>query len=267
MADTVAGLGGADRSGVSASIIAPGHAIEIRGVREKLATFGALSMPGVLSAVEGARAGVWGRKGHARRWLFESGEAYGRYKAAHARKDWRECDRLLLDGLARDGAKYCKILDAEETARAFSAWLCGTALASDHVYRWIDPLEIGSCMTGVFESRIEADGARRGFKALTVNPGLRFGGRKIQMRVPMSDAMRRNVRCVQYTALPRDMEEKDERVDDPKEAEHASEAEVRVPDGTPIPPETDFVVLPGAEIGRDNAEALGARHRIRWLGG
>lgn len=267
MADAAAGLGGAGRRRVSAFTIAPGHAIEIRGVREKLATLSALSMPGVLSAVEGAWAGVWGRKDPVSRWFFESGEAYGRYNAAQARKDWRECDQLLLDELASDGAKYCKILDAEETARAFSAWLCAAALDSNHMYRWIDPLEIGSFMTGVFESRIEEDGTRRGFKAFTVNPGLRFGGRKIQMRVPMNDAMRRNVRCVQYTVLPRDIDEKDERMCDPKAAEHASEAEVRMPDGTPIPPETDFVVLPGAEISRDDAKALWARHRIRRIGG
>ena len=163
-------------------------------------------------------------------------------------------------------AKYRKLLNAEETVRAFSAWLCGTALNRDYVYRWIDPPEIRSCMGGTFESKIEADGTRRGFKALTVNPGLWFDERRIQMRVPMNSVMRMSTWCVRYTVLPRNIDERDERIGDPKSAKNVIESEVRVPDGTPIPPTTDFAVLSRAGISEDVGKALGARYGIQRLG-
>ena len=254
-----AGAGG----GSAAIRLAQGHAISMHGVREKLAAFDALSMPRVLAAVKSSLTGVE-RGGAVSRDCFRSGRCFDRYMVAQAGKNWDESDRLLLDALRLDRAKYGRILGAEETARAFSAWLCGTAFALDYAYRWIDSPEMGSCVGGTFESRIEADGTRRGFKALTTNPKLRFEGRKIQMLVPMGGAVRRRIRSVQYTALPRRIEERDERIGDPKSAEHVAEAEIRVPDGTPIPPRTHFAVLPGARIDKEVAMALGARYRITW---
>ena len=265
MSGAMAGPRGAGGGTADAIRLALGHAISMHRVREKLAAFDALSMPRVLAAAKGAWAEAWEYNSGTGTEYFESHEIYGRYAEAHGRKNWGGSDRMFLDMLKTDRVQYSRFLDAEETARAFSVWLCGTSLASDYVYRWINPPELGSCTDGTFESKIEEDGTRRGFKALTINPELRFEGRKIHMRVPMDGGMRSNVRCVHYTVMPRNLEEEDERICDPKEAKHATEAEVRVIDGTPIPPRTDFVVLPGAKIGREVAKGLGRRYKIAWL--
>lgn len=150
--------------------------------------------------------------------------------------------------------------------RAFTAWLCGTALGVNCAYRWIDPPELGSYTGGTFESRIEEDGARRGFKALTTNPELWFEGRKIKINVPIDDIIRNSIRCVHYTALPRRILESDERIDDPKEARYAVESEIRVPDGTPIPPGTEFVLMSGTRVDRAVTKELRRRHKVTGPG-
>lgn len=234
--------------GGNAIWIASGHAIGITNVNKKLAALDALSVRRALSVAEEAWLAIREYEDSIGRRYLGGDEVFRGYKEAQEQKDWGEADRLFLDELARDRVKYYKFLDAEETLHAFNTWLCRAAIDSDHVYRWIDPPELASCTGGTFESRIELDGTRRGFKALSANPGLRFGGRKVRMQVPVNDAMRRGIQCVRYTVLPRLMPEKNERIRDPKSARHAAEAEVRVPDGTPIPIGTDFVVLPGTKI-------------------
>lgn len=247
--------------------IAHGHAIRASSLRRRLAAFDGLPGREVLSAVESARRNVGEYEDSIGRGHLGSVEAFNRYTTAQERKNWDEADRLFLDELARDRTKYRRFLDAEEVLSAFSTWLCRRALDSDHVYRWIDPLEIGSCTGGTFESRIEKDGTRRGFKALSANPRLRFGERKIRMRVPVNAAMCKAIQCVQYTVLPRPILEKDERIDDPKSAKHDAESEVRVPDGTPIPIGTDFEVLPGSRISEVAVEELRARYKVVGPGG
>lgn len=247
--------------------VAPGHGIDRRSVREKLAALSGLPVPDVLLAAKGAWESVREYSDSVRPERFQDEGVFARYEAASARKDWVEADRLFLDALALDPPKYRRLLDAEGTMRAFSTRLCWIALGSGRMYRWIDPPELESCLGGTFESRIGSDGTRRGFKALSANPELQFGTRKIRMRVPVSDAIRRSTRCVQYTVMPRKIEEADERIVDPKSARYAVEAEVRVPDGTPIPPGADFTVMAGAEVGRGMAKALESRHRVIRLGG
>ena len=105
-------------------------------------------------------------------------------------------------------------------------------------------------MGGTFESRIEDDLTRRGFKALSMNPRLKFLSRKVKMEVPLGYDVRRRVNCVRYTSLPRQIEAKDERIEDAKNSSNATEAEVRVPDGTPIPAGTTFTVQEGASVDR-----------------
>ena len=282
MADTAAvwpapegGRGVAQREGLgrrglsraaSATRIAPGHSIDICGVRKKLAAFDSLSMQRVLSAAEDVGQTVQKYGGVVDEKYFGSGEVFGRYEAAQMRKDWAESDRLFLDALVKDRARYRRIIDSEETMYAFSAWLCGTALGSDRAYRWIDPPELESYTSGTFESRIEEDRTRRGFKALTANPELWFEGRKIKIHVPIGDIIHTSIRCVQYTTLPRRMRESDERIGDPKEAVHAAESEIRVPDGTPIPPGTEFVVMEDAGIDRVVTKELRRRYKVTGPG-
>lgn len=234
----------------SATRIAPGHSIDICGVRKRLAAFDSLSMQGVLSAAKDVGQTVQKYGGVVDEKYFGSSEVFERYEAAQMRKDWAESDRLSLDALVEDRAGYRRIIASEETMCAFSAWLCGTALGADRTYRWIDPPELEIYTSETFESRIEEDGARRGFKALTTNPKLWFEGRKIKIQVPIGNIIHTSIRCVRYTTLPRRMRESDERIDDPKEAVHAAESEIRVPDGTPIPSETEFVVMQDAGIDR-----------------
>lgn len=267
MTGAMSGWANAGGSLAPSIILAPGHAISMHRVHEKLAAFDALSMPQVLAVAKSTWAGVWKYNASVDKERFGSEEVFGRYKKAQARKDWSESDRLFLDALRVDRMEYSRFLDAEETARAFTAWLCGTALASDYAYRWIDPPEIESCAGGTFESKVEADGTRRGFKALTANPGLWFDEREIKMKVPVGGAMRKNIRCVQYTVMHRDLKENEERVCDPKSAEYASEAEIRVSDGTPIPLGTEFFVSPDARIDRELAKKVGTRYRITRLDG
>lgn len=266
MTDAMAGSAGAGGGSDAVIRLAPGHAISAQGVHEKLAALDTLSVPLVLSAVKKSLPGV-GYEIVVGRERFRSSRCFDMYLEAQAKKDWDEADRLFLDELKQDRAEYGRLLGEEASARAFSAWLCKTALSLDYAYRWIDLPEVGSCVGGTFESRIEADGKRRGFKALTIDSELVYGERKIRMRVPMDNTIRGCIWCVRYTALPRRIKEKDERIGDPKSAEHAAEAEIRVPDGTPIPSKTDFVVLKGARIDKDTTKALEARYRITWNGG
>ena len=132
-------------------------------------------------------------------------------------------------------------------------------------------------------------GTGRALTAPAANPGLRFDRRKIRIRArggfkANADALReiqqaqdpdtgvrgyrrthgRPIRPVHGPAISHN--ERGERIGDPKSARHAVESEVRVPDGTPILPKTDFDVLPGSGIGKAAGRALGARYRIRWLG-
>lgn len=109
------------RRGGGAMRIAPGHSIDILSVHEKLAVFDALSMQGVLSAAEGSRLSVRKYEDSVDEGYFENREDSDRYKAARARKDWSEADRLLLDALVRDRVGYRTIMDSEETMHAFSA--------------------------------------------------------------------------------------------------------------------------------------------------
>lgn len=158
MTSAAAEWSGTARRGAATITVTPGHTISVQGVREKLAVLDALSMQGVLSAAEDTYLTIKKYEDSIGTEYFGGAEAFVRYKMAQAQKDWRESDRLFLSKLTKDGAKYRKILGAEEMAHAFSAWLCGTALISDHAYRWIDPPEFESCMSGTFESRIESDG-------------------------------------------------------------------------------------------------------------
>ena len=67
---------------------------------------------------------------------------------------------------------------------------------------------------------------------------------------------------VYYTALPRDIMEKDERIGDPKIATNVREAEVRVPDGTAVPPDSVFVVKPGTPVDWNVVKALARKYVV-----
>lgn len=71
----------------SATRIAPGHSIDICGVRKKLAAFDSLYMKGVMLAAEGAGRIVRKYEGSVDQKYFKSIEAFDRYESAQVRKD------------------------------------------------------------------------------------------------------------------------------------------------------------------------------------
>ena len=109
---------------------------------------------------------------------------------------------------------------------------------------------------------MEFGGTRRGFKALSLNPRLNFLLRPVALIVPLGPDMRRSLWHVRYTVLPRDIEEKNERIADPKNAVNVEEAEVRVPDGTAVPPDSAFVVRAGTTVDERIVGALEGRYEV-----
>ena len=164
------------------------------------------------------------------------------YHTAEARKDWKVADRLVLDTLALNRTVYARVLDAEAWMLAFNERLCAEAETAHVAFRWLDTQELESYLGGTFESKVEDNCTRRGFKALSMNRNLNFLLRKVTMTVPLNLDMRRCIKCVRYTTLPRRVKVEDERITDAMAATNADEAEIRVPDGTPIPAGTTFAI-------------------------
>ena len=139
-------------------------------------------------------------------------------------------------------------MDAEEWMQAFTHRLCFEARTARRAYRWLDPPELESYINGTFESRVESNHTRRDFKALSMNPGLNFDTRSVALEVPLGHVMRKSIKCVPYTIIPREIDIPDERISDPKNMAFAAEAEVRVPDGTAVPSGTVFTIKPNARV-------------------
>ena len=221
--------------------LAEGHTIESAVVHKKRRLLDDLPIETVLRQVK-VVAGVDALSELLDRSRFEGGVISDAYRAAAARKDWMEVDQLALDALARNRAVYAKVLDAEAWMYAFSGRLCTEAETAHAAFRWIDPLELQSYLGGVFESKMEDNRTRRGFKALTINPDLKFLWRKVMMTIPLNLDMRKCIKCVRYTTLPRQVKVEDERIADEMAAVNANEAEIRVPDGTAVPVGTVFTI-------------------------
>lgn len=186
------------------------------------------------------------------------------YHAATARKDWMAVDQLVLDTLARNRAVYAKVLDAEAWMYAFNERLCAETGTARAAFRWIDPPELQIYLSGVFESRMKDNRTRRGFKALSMNPSLKFLGRKVKMTIPLNLDMRRCVKCVRYTTLPRQVRVEDERIADGMAAANVNEAEIRVPDGTAVPAETIFTVQHDALVDKRVVSMLKEMYTVRY---
>ena len=134
---------------------------------------------------------------------FGSPSTSGAYRSAAARKDWTAVDRAVLDPLARNHVKYGKFLAAEEWMHAFAKRLRAEAEGANEALRWMDPPELQSYLEGTFESKVECGGTRRGFRALSLNPALNFLLRPVALVVQLDPGIRRSLRHVRYTALPR----------------------------------------------------------------
>ena len=98
----------------------------------------------------------------------------------------------------------------------------------------MDMGELTSYLDGTFESRTERDGGRRGYKAISLGENIHADTRPASLAVPTDDAMRGAIRAASYTALPRFIQPKDERIDHRKHLSYAHETECRLPDGTRV---------------------------------
>ena len=246
--------------------LAAGHTIERDAVNKKRQLLDDLSIKAVLGKAKSA----WKRVSPFTRSLdgkyFGSKGMFNAYRAAAARKDWAAVDQAVLDVLAQNRPSYDKFIEVEELMHAFTGRVYAEALTARNAYRWLDPSELQSYLNGTFMSKAEGDGTRRGFKALSMNRNLNFLSRKVMITVPLDPDIRRSLRRVHYTALPRYIGEKNERIGDPKNAANAGEAEVRVPDGTAVPPGSVFVVKPGTPMSGDVVRALARKYTVTWQG-
>lgn len=227
--------------------LAEGHTIEGAAVYKKRQILDDLSISDVLdnkSILTSIRTSKKLPVG-ARFWDVTASDAY---RTAVSRKDWMVVDRLILDVLARSRVDYARLLSAEEWMHAFNGRLCAETETANAAYRWMDPPELDSYLGGTFESKEEDNRTRRGFKALSMNPDLNFLLREVKMTVPLNCDMRKHVKCIRYTTLPRQVEVKDERITDEKSGGNANEAEIRVPDGTPVPVGTTFTARQSAPV-------------------
>ena len=175
--------------------------------------------------------------------IMTDGE-YAVYKSAVNDRNWGKADSMYVNVFSDlYPIKYSEMLDGEGWARALNVVLSDELSQIDTLWRWMDLKEVPSYEGGTFESRLEKDGGRRGYKALSMYDNPYSGVRRAEMSVPIDSAVRRAVKPVVYTALPRSLQSFQERIDDAKEIRHAGETECRIPDGTRVPDGTKIEIL------------------------
>ena len=158
------------------------------------------------------------------------------HESAIKSKEWGRADRMCVEALRRhDQDALRATLHAEGCAKAFNVLLVENLARAPVLVRYIDTAEIQSYAGGTFESRAEDGGGRRGYKAFSMHVNPFSFERPVVVEVPIDRDVRRAVRPVAYTALPRQSVESEERIDDPKNISHADETECRLPDGTRVP--------------------------------
>lgn len=236
-------------------MLAQGHSITSGGIRKKRSILDMLPVKGVLDRI-GIEAELGAVNPPPGEDFFESVSTYKQYTKAASLKDWRASDSLVLATLTSNVVAYHKLLEAEEWSRAFNGWLCRLAGTAPFAYRWIDPEELESLRSGTFRNKTKEGPVQRSHKAFSLNPDLKFLARKVMVATPLTSGMRDSVRCVSYTALPRDIIEEREEISDPKGIGHANEAEIRVPDGTGIPHGTVISVQGEAKIDKSTLADL-----------
>lgn len=162
--------------------------------------------------------------------------AYAMYKSAVTDKNWNEADPMYSNSLSDlYPAKCDEMVDGEGWARALNVMLKDELDRIGALWRRMDLKEVPSYESKTFESRVEKDGGRRGYVALSMYDAPYLRVRRAVMRVPIDGAFRQAVKPAVYTALPRPLMSFQERIGDAKEIRHAGETECRVPDSTPVP--------------------------------
>ena len=134
------------------------------------------------------------------------------YASAIEARNWGAADALYAEEIRRlDPGGFEMIAGAERWARAISALLAESLGRSGALWRYMSAEELASFAGGTFESRVEADGGRRGYKAFSMRPSYYFEKRPALVRVPIDEGVRRAVRPAVYTAMPRPISSAQER--------------------------------------------------------
>ena len=150
--------------------------------------------------------------------------------------DWLGADKTYLDWLkVYDPELYLETLRMEALAREFNTTLAKKFAESSHIFRWMDEVELPSCLNGTLESRVEPDGRHREHKAFSLGTNIHSKKRPASLTVPVNSTIRGALRMVVYTALPRLIQPEDERFGDKKHISYAHETECRLPVGIGIP--------------------------------
>ena len=157
--------------------------------------------------------------------------------------DWLGADKTYLDWLkVYDPELYLETLRMEALAREFNTTLAKKFAESSHIFRWMDEVELPSYLYGIFKSKVESDGKCREYKAFSLGTNIHSDNRPTYLVVPVNDAIRGVIRAAVYTALPRFILPKDERIDTRKHISYAHETECRLPDGTRVPRGTRLLI-------------------------
>lgn len=166
-----------------------------------------------------------------------------RYRSAVAVKDWPEADWTYAEDLHyKDLALFKATIIAEGWARALNVILAEKFSLISTLHRWMNFAEIPSYKDGIFQSRVEADGECRLYKACSMDENTYAKTRPVALIVRIDEDIRRVVKLVSYTALPRPLRSRNERINDGKHLKYAAETECRIPDGTRVPRNTTMKI-------------------------
>ena len=158
-------------------------------------------------------------------------------------KDWPEADWTYAEDLHyKNLALFKTTIIAEGWARALNVILAEKFARIDTLHRWMNFAELPSYKDGIFQSRMEADGEYRLYKACSMAENAYAKTRPVALIVHINEDIRRVVKLVSYTALPRPLQPWEERINDGKHLRYAAETECRIPDGTRVPSNTTMQI-------------------------
>ena len=184
-------------------------------------------------------AGKYGKLTNNPRKILDTAPKIKQYSSAVAVKDWPEADWTYAEDLHyKDLALFKTAIIAEGWARALNIILAEEFIRIDTLHRWMNFAELPSYKDGIFQSRMEADGEYRLYKACSMAENAYAKTRPVALIVRIDEDIRRVVKLVSYTALPRPLRSRNERINDGKHLKYAAETECRIPDGTRVPRNT-----------------------------
>ena len=152
-------------------------------------------------------AGRHGRLTNNPRKILNNASRIERYWSAVDAKDWPEADWTYAEDIHYENpALFKTTIIAEGWARALNVILAEEFVRIDTLHRWMNFVELPSYKDGVFQSRMEADGEYRLYKACSMAENAYAETRPIALIVRIDGDIRRVVKLATYTALPRPLQ-------------------------------------------------------------